>query len=166
MCVSEKCDVFECDKRHPIACKYFENFRKYKHKNCAYKHENVTDMKTFDERMMTIENKLKDKQPDLKHIEKEYEKKIKGLEIQVNKMNKLVEEKNSTITDFEQKLKEQDKQTAGLLLKVENLETFAKENNKKQIKFKNNIKTLETRLTKQEKSNNLLTNKLDKICQQ
>ena len=27
MCVSEKCDVFECDKRHPIACKYFENFR-------------------------------------------------------------------------------------------------------------------------------------------
>ena len=86
-----------------------------------------------------------------------------GLEIQLNKMNKLVEEKNSTITDFEQKLKEQDKQTAGLLLKVENLETFAKENNKKQIKFENNIQTLESRLTKQEKYNNMLNDKLDKI---
>ena len=90
-------------------------------------------MQTFDERMMTIENKLKDKQPDLKHIEtkfvgieKEYEKKIKGLEIQVNKMNKLVEEKTSTITDFEQKLKEQDKQTAGLLLKVETFRNMCK----------------------------------------
>ena len=64
-------------------------------------------MKNFDERMSTIENKLKDQQPEHKHIEtklvaieKEYKKKIEGIEIQLNKMNKLVEEKNSAISNF------------------------------------------------------------------
>ena len=45
LCESKTCSVFECEKRHPVVCKYFMNFKRCKYSPCSYKHENeVNDL--------------------------------------------------------------------------------------------------------------------------
>ena len=174
ICVDDKCDVFECDKRHPIFCKYYGSFKKCKYQECAYKHEVINDMKTVDDKINNIEKKLRDEQPNVKIIEKklvafekEYETKIKGLENQLKKMNNLMEENNS-------KFIKQEQENAALKVKIETLESTTKEIKKKQVDvetkinkvkvldFENKIKCLENTVKKFEESNEIFLEKIKK----
>ena len=107
ICVTEKCSVFDCDKRHPVVCKYFLNFRRCKYQNCAFKHENLNEVSENDEKIKMIESKLngmvsdeknKNIEKKLEAFEKYYESKIEALEKQLKKMNNAVSvDKNKII---------------------------------------------------------------------
>ena len=58
ICVNDKCSVFECEKRHPVVCKYYINFKKCKFSNCAYSHDIKTDVNENDDRIKKMEKKL------------------------------------------------------------------------------------------------------------
>ena len=147
ICVNDKCEVFECEKIHPIACKYFGSFRKCKYTDCAYKHEEPSDMKVYDEKIKNIENKMKDQQPNTKNIEKKMgafekdcDKKFEALEHQLKKMSKLIDEKNERISSFEvhledikDKLAKQETENATLKLRIKALETNGKEMSKDNV---------------------------------
>ena len=55
MCGNKNCNVFDCEKRHPVIYKYFRNFKKYKFDPCAYRHENVSDVNDLDDKVTKIE---------------------------------------------------------------------------------------------------------------
>ena len=138
ICVTKKCSVFDCDKRHPVVCKYFMNFRKCKYSNCAFKHKNLNEVNNNDAKIKMIECKLnemvsgetnKNIEKKLEAFEKNYESKIEALETHLKKINKTLEEKDTLISSFEKLFKE-------INHKLDNQhEKNTSENYKKQILF-------------------------------
>ena len=68
LCEKNECTVFECDMRHPVVCKFYRNFRRYKFSNCAYKHEK--EVHIVDEKIEAIEKRIEkmEKEPKKKDI--------------------------------------------------------------------------------------------------
>ena len=117
----------ECEKRHPVVCKYYRNFRKCKFLSCAYKHEtqkkvnkndekqndikkNFEKIKEIERKLDNIENRTKDKpiEPDLaRHVEN----RLEVFENQIKTMRKALKEKDAQISGLEMRLEELDKKS-------------------------------------------------------
>ena len=153
VCVTENCGVFDCDKRHPVDCKYYRNFRRCKFDNCSYNHGNYEGNGT-EEKIKMLETMLKENNDNKKNIVKQLEafektndEKVKAVEIQLTKMNKIDKEKKAKIADLESKLVELEN-------KFKDLAT------KKEVEQK--INNLETLVSKQQKAYEKIE-KLDKL---
>ena len=152
ICVTKKCSVFDCDKRHPVVCKYFMNFRRCKYPNCAFKHENVNEVNDSDDKIKMIESKLngmlsaeknKNIEKKLEAFENNYESKIEALENQLKQMNKAVEERDALVSSFRKlfeeiniKLEKQHEENKVLKEKLKSLDTTS---NKLEVKFQCNL---------------------------
>ena len=94
VCVVKKCTVIDCDKRHPVTCKYYRNFKRCKYLYCAYKHEKESDVNENDERIEMIEVKLKsleatNKLTNIDTLAKEIDKKVEN---EMKILRKVIEE--------------------------------------------------------------------------
>ena len=138
LCVNKKCNVFDCEKRHPVICKYFKNFQKCRFTNCAYKHETVSDVNEIGERMKILETRMieidtnckkNEKSVNLKTIEKKLETfennylgKIEALECRIKEMHTIMIEKDSVISSSEKLIQQQKETLENMAEKVKKLE--------------------------------------------
>ena len=147
ICESKTCSVFDCEKRHPVICKFYANFKMCKFSPCAYKHE--TEVNELDKK---IENVVK-KTINVDKLEKkvnEFENKLKEIRVdafeeQLHKIIKANKEKDKKIAILENKVKD-----------FENIHQVVKTLEKK-------IDDLEGDMKKKVKKNETLTDKLDKL---
>ena len=100
-CVDKSCDVFSCEKRHPVACKYFRDFQKCRFPNCASSHDIYTNEKDMSDKLKLVENKSKEY--DQKTSDKKYETKLEALK------KKFKEDTKSNEKNFENKLEALEK---------------------------------------------------------
>ena len=145
LCVNKKCNVFDCEKRHPVVCKYFNNFKKCKFSNCAYKHEAANDgneigekIKKLETRMNEIENNEKTVNSEtietkLEAFEKNYMGKVEALECRIKEMVNMMNEKDAVISSSEKLIQQQQKTLESMDKKMKNLEEKLKT---KQNRFK------------------------------
>ena len=121
MCVNKTCTVFQCELRHPVVCNYFRNFKRCKFSNCAYKHENVNDVKGTNEKIETIQTKLNEiekkaineigKEIKMFDLAKQVDKKIENFENQLNHFKKAIEEKDVDIINLKKKVEQLEKKS-------------------------------------------------------
>ena len=106
VCVVKKCTVLDCDKRHPVTCKYYRNFKRCKYLYCAYKHEKESDVNENDERIEMIEVTLKNveatnKLTNIDILAKEIDKKVEN---EMKILRKVIEEKDLELSNLSKKL--------------------------------------------------------------
>ena len=115
ICVTKECGVFDCDKRHPVVCNYFKNFKRCKFSPCSYNHRNIDVAEDTDDKIKNLESKLmeivntekkKNTEKKMEAFEKVYEIKIEKLEINLKKLNNIIEEKDDKIKNLESKFDE------------------------------------------------------------
>ena len=68
ICISQECDVTDCEKRHPQICKYFRSFGRCKFGgSCAYVHDLSQNNMLLEIQVLKDNIKELDKQIQLKH---------------------------------------------------------------------------------------------------
>ena len=157
-CVDENCDVFNCEKRHPVACKYFRNFQKCRFPNCAFNHDIDTNEKKLDEKLKRLENKVKEN--DQKTCEKKFEIKLEEVKKKFEK-DAQVKKKDFENTlealekDFENRLGVLEKQLKRMVncmnekdLLINTLNTKVEEIEKKQDKQQKETNNMKTKIEK------------------
>ena len=103
VCDDDKCEISNCEKRHPKICKYFRDYRRCKFTvGCKFKHENSNAI--FEKFEKELENIKKDNL-DSQHV-KEIEEKFQSLEEKLNNQQKEIEVKNALICQLELRLSE------------------------------------------------------------
>ena len=63
-CENKSCDIFSCDKQHPVTCKYFSFFGKCKFSPCSYSHAKPFEI----ERMEKLEKTIKMNEKEIKEL--------------------------------------------------------------------------------------------------
>ena len=111
ICDDKNCNVFDCERRHPRICNYFRNFQRCKFTTyCSYKHEKLNNVNENSEKIVKLENKLREiekTEPTEKNNEKKQEALGKKIEEQGNEIKILkdvIESKFKNMEEhFEQK---------------------------------------------------------------
>ena len=69
ICNDSNCDVINCNNRHPMKCKYYQNFQRCKFSQCSYKHEEWKKVTNgADEAMKILENSIEKKVSEIEEI--------------------------------------------------------------------------------------------------
>ena len=120
ICVKSNCEIHKCTQRHPIRCKYYQDYQRCKFGSyCYYRHEetenNKENLKDFIEKTNVLENKvfllseqLNEKSTEMKDLELKLialEKVLKQSEDKIELLNSLkdsIEQINGRVQEVEQ----------------------------------------------------------------
>ena len=121
ICTESSCDVFNCEKRHPKICSWFQQYRRCKFTTfCKYKHinsENIDELINLIEenskKLLEVNKALeaiKKEEELVKSKEEVFEEKVENrfveFEGRITALFKLLEEKNEKIVNLESSLRE------------------------------------------------------------
>ena len=138
ICKDNKCNIFNCLKRHPKVCSWFQEYGRCKFMTyCKFKHPNINNFDEIVDKIEMNENKLDEINKMLKIIEKEeveikqkieayeneVEKRLNMFEIKLNKVYEILDEKDCIIASLK----------ASLQKTQESLEKFSLEKESKRI---------------------------------
>ena len=72
VCEDKECEMSVCEKRHPLKCKYFENFGRCRFNPCSYLHVDVdTDVKSdVKEKDSNLEKQITDIKSEIEQLRK------------------------------------------------------------------------------------------------
>ena len=109
VCDDVKCNVFQCEKRHPKICKYYRDFRRCKFTvGCKYKHENQYEIfEQFEKKLEELKSSRIGNDSD--ELAKKAEEKLESMENMLNNQRKELEEKNAQISSLELRMEEIEK---------------------------------------------------------
>ena len=149
ICVEQNCSVFDCEKRHPVICKYFRNFRRCKFSNCSYKHDTKNEANSTKEKIIVLETKVmesdKEGHKTLEAFEKIFKEKMDTFEYHIQILKKIIEEKDNKVISL-------DNMSNEMVKKFESLDKETKEEYGKEKEINQKIKYLENAIKKQSKS--------------
>ena len=138
VCDDYKCDVVNCEKRHPKICRFYRDYNRCKFTvGCMYKHENKYEI--FEKIEKKLENvKCNHDGKDLEKITNNVEEKLERMENLIELQRKQIEENNAKIAslelrvgDLENKFSNEKKNKDK---KLKELENVLKSKNEKSIK--------------------------------
>ena len=138
VCDDHKCDVSQCEKRHPKICRFYRDYKKCKFTvGCMYKHENQYEIfEKFEKKLEEI--KCNHSNIDIKKMTKNAEEKIERLERIIETQRKHIEENNAKIASLELRLDEFEKKSSNEKKskdkKIKELENLIKSKNEKEVK--------------------------------
>ena len=93
LCHKDKCDRITCLNRHPIVCKYYDNYGRCKFGDfCAYAHRNSFKAKDIDDKISEVKKAQEQEIVKLKH-------EILLLKTQVDDLRKAVENKSKLLNE-------------------------------------------------------------------
>ena len=113
ICIENNCNIFDCEKRHPRVCRWYQEYGRCKFTTfCKFRH---IDIKSFEDIVIKMEhygNKLAEIDKKLENLEKEendiFEKQSEGrlqkFETKLNEIFKVLEEKDLKIAALEASL--------------------------------------------------------------
>ena len=170
ICVNKKCNVFDCDMRHPVVCKYFINFKRCRFTSCAYKHNTVNDVDALVEKIGKVESRLtevqngeeaKEIEKKLAAFEKKYEGKTEALEKRnegkIDKIEKQLQKKLEALENsYEAKIEHLEKQLKTMASHVSEKDSLI-------LSLKKQVEVFENKLTKHEKETKNLKSKFEKF---
>ena len=110
ICVTTKCNVYNCEKRHPKICNYQRTYGRCKFTEyCSYSHNKSEDILENSDKIAVLEKKIENLQEtNNRKVNPECNKKIDNLENKLenleSKIKTIVEEKNSIICALEKRL--------------------------------------------------------------
>ena len=120
ICKDNKCNIFNCEKRHPKVCSWFQEYGRCKFTTyCKFKHPNINNFDEIVDKIELNENKLDEINKMLKIIEKEeveikqkieayeneIEKRLNMFEIKLNKVYEVLDEKDCIIASLQASLR-------------------------------------------------------------
>ena len=132
ICENGNCDIENCSLRHPRFCRYFGKFKKCKFGSyCKFRHEDEkstsSDHKNCDEEIVTLkkrledcEGKIKEKEKEIKILDKILSEKIcelsglKNVEIENINLKTKVEELEDTLKEMRDKIDNLESENASL----------------------------------------------------
>ena len=100
ICDDHKCDVSQCEKRHPKICKFYRDYKRCNFTiSCMYKHENQYEI--FEKIEMKLEQvKCNHSDIDIEKTIKNADEKWEMMESRIEVQRKLIEENNICILCF------------------------------------------------------------------
>ena len=90
VCEQLNCDLDVCENRHPIRCKYYENFGRCKFSPCSFLHVKQDHFSLYLEKINVLENSMKENNLEIETLKST----VKNLKESLDKVNNLVSASN------------------------------------------------------------------------
>jgi hypothetical protein len=116
ICDRTSCRTYNCEKRHPKKCLWYERFNRCKFSNCAYMHVKDIDQTELKEKIEKLDNKINEKEDEIR----QQIIKIEQIELKLNN----VEKHDKQVIDLESKVRNLEKFVVRLEEKIEFVHNF------------------------------------------
>ena len=167
ICVEKNCNVFKCENRHPRKCNFYREFGKCKFTSCAFSHEKQNDVKENNQKILEIENKLREidkvtNQDDSTVVRNNMENKLEAFEKEVLKKLEAYESKLKIFhldkSVKETKIANLEKQLNDMENKLKEEKNKSEEKDSTMANFERRLNEIENKLTEIHQENDTLLN--------